>query len=244
MSVTYGFYNSIEGDRKYNATHLGTLFDGIIVDGIFSTWGEQFNVTPTDTPGCSCIVHTGKAWLNNTWTINDTLLTFSASNGDIIPVVNVSGRKRIDAIVITVDKEERTNSIDYVMGTDSATPVRPDLMENQYPIAFIELTGTAGSVIQQQNITNVVGLDRNESDIKAGGTPFVTGLLQQMTTDQLLEQWDAAFNVWFDSIRDLLNEDAVANLQYEIENLILSGSTPLTDDAVLQDGAVYFQYED
>ena len=41
MSVTYGFYNSINGDRKYNALEMSSIFDGIIVDGVYMSIGVE-----------------------------------------------------------------------------------------------------------------------------------------------------------------------------------------------------------
>ncbi len=35
MSVTFGFYNSVNGDRKYDAIQMSSIFDGIIRDGVF-----------------------------------------------------------------------------------------------------------------------------------------------------------------------------------------------------------------
>ena len=46
MAVTYGFYNSSNGDRKYNAEQFGSIFDGIILDGVFELIGDHFAVTP------------------------------------------------------------------------------------------------------------------------------------------------------------------------------------------------------
>ena len=39
MSVTYGFYNSLNGDRKYDSAQISSIFDGLIVDGIFASIG-------------------------------------------------------------------------------------------------------------------------------------------------------------------------------------------------------------
>ena len=44
MSVTCGFYNSLNGDRKYNAIQMGRIFDGLIGDGVFATVGNAFVV--------------------------------------------------------------------------------------------------------------------------------------------------------------------------------------------------------
>ena len=37
MSFKYGFYNSVNGDRRYDAVDFGRIFDGVINDGVFGT---------------------------------------------------------------------------------------------------------------------------------------------------------------------------------------------------------------
>lgn len=236
MSVTYGFYNSSNGDRKYNATHLNTLFNGLISDGIFSTTLNQFAVSPTEVIGKSCRVDTGKAWLLNTWTINDSVLVFS---DEIETVTNIAGRSRIDMICITIDAENRVNKIEYINGTEGTSPVRPIPAENQFPIAYIQLYGDDNSYIRAENITLVVGQTRTN-----GGTPLVTGMLQQMSMDELLAQWDAAFSIWFDEIKGQLSTDVAGQLQNEIDDMIQYGTAPLTSSSLIENGKVYFQYEE
>ena len=34
MSVSSGFFNSLNGDRKYNAAQMSAIFDGLIIDGV------------------------------------------------------------------------------------------------------------------------------------------------------------------------------------------------------------------
>ena len=120
MSVTYGFYNSLYGDRKYDATQLSSLFDGIIIDGVFASIGTCF-VTKADV-GLNVNVGIGKAWFNRTWTLNDSILPMEAPISEVLI-------DRIDALVIEVDTSEavRANSIKFVLGTPSSQPVRPTL---------------------------------------------------------------------------------------------------------------------
>ena len=44
MALTSGFYNSINGDRTYNAEQMSSIFDGIINDGVFASIGKVFQV--------------------------------------------------------------------------------------------------------------------------------------------------------------------------------------------------------
>lgn len=72
MSVTYGFYNSKDGDRRYDAIQMSSIFDGIIRDGILQHVGTAMMVKESE----AMIVNVGigRAWFNHTWTLNDALL--------------------------------------------------------------------------------------------------------------------------------------------------------------------------
>lgn len=177
MSVTYGFYNSLNGDRKYDATQLSSLFDGLIVDGIFASIGTGF-VVKADT-GITVNVGIGKAWFNKTWTLNDAILPMEAPISEVL-------LDRIDALVIEVNTSEavRANSIKFVEGIPSSSPVNPTLASgstlNQYPLCYIYRPAGSSEITQAQ-ITNMVGSE---------ATPFVTGILQTISLDELLGQWE------------------------------------------------------
>ena len=57
--LRYGFYNSVNGDRKYEAEDMGRLFDGIIQDGVFYSVGNRFRVEAAG--GMYITVGTGRA---------------------------------------------------------------------------------------------------------------------------------------------------------------------------------------
>mgnify|MGYP001060377891 FL=1 len=176
MSVTYGFYNSLNGDRKYNAEQVSSLFDGLIIDGVFASIGTAFAVKATT--GITVNVGIGKAWFNHTWTLNDSILSLEAPEAEVL-------LDRIDAVVLEVDATEsvRANSIKFVKGTPSSAPSNPTLTNegtvHQYPLCYIyRKYGTA--VINQADITPMVGTE---------STPFVTGILQTISLDELLGKW-------------------------------------------------------
>lgn len=72
MSVTFGFYNSKEGDRRYDAIQMSSIFDGIIQDGILQHVGTAMVVKESEAMIIN--VGVGRAWFNHTWTLNDALL--------------------------------------------------------------------------------------------------------------------------------------------------------------------------
>ena len=92
---------------------------------------------------------------------------------------------RIDAVVLEVNGMEsvRNNTIKFVKGNPSSAPSRPTLTNegnvHQYPLCYIyRKYGTA--VINQADITPMVGTE---------STPFVTGILQTISLDELLGKW-------------------------------------------------------
>ena len=161
---TFGFYNSKNGDRKYNAAHLGKIFDGVIQDGVFGTIHatdkNPFQIDPTATyPTLSLMarINKGKAWLAHTWNYLDsaTNLTFSDVNAQY---------KRTDTVCIEVNNSytaegfyPRTNGLVIVQGSPvaaSAADAPPLLTEWQkkntsgevilwrFPIANVTIYGT------------------------------------------------------------------------------------------------------
>ena len=129
MSVTYGFYNSLNGDRKYDAIQMSSIFDGIILDGIFMHVGQKFIV---EADGSMVVrVGTGRAWFNHTWTLNDSILLLTVDDSEVL-------LNRIDAVVIDVNAETRVNQIMVVKGTPATEAVKPTLIKEnlhwQYPL--------------------------------------------------------------------------------------------------------------
>lgn len=176
MSVSSGFFNSLNGDRKYNTAQMSAIFDGLIIDGVFASIGTAFAVKAAG--GLTVNVGIGKAWFDHTWTVNDSILPMTAPEAEVL-------LDRIDAVVLEVNgmKSVRENTIKFVKGNPSSAPSRPTLTNegnvHQYPLCYIyRKYGTA--VINQADITPMVGTE---------STPFVTGILQTISLDELLGKW-------------------------------------------------------
>lgn len=219
MSVSSGFFNSLNGDRKYNAAQMSAIFDGLIIDGVFASIGTAFAVKAAG--GLTVNVGIGKAWFDHTWTVNDSILPMTAPEAEVL-------LDRIDAVVLEVNGMEsvRNNTIKFVKGNPSSAPSRPTLTNegnvHQYPLCYIyRKYGTA--VINQADITPMVGTE---------STPFVTGILQTISLDELLGKWqdeldrftdarskevddwiaqeESDFTVWFNKMKaDLQQEQTV-----------------------------------
>lgn len=206
MALTYGFYNSISGDRRYNAKQMSTLFDGIIRDGVFATVGQSLMVSAGS--DMTINVGTGRAWFNGTWTNNDAPLPLVVPPSETV-------LNRIDAVVLEVNEtnEVRANSIKILKGTPATIPTNPTLtnseLVHQYPLAYIYVGANVSSIIQA-NITNKIGTT---------STPFVTGILQTVTAEMLTAQWESEFDTWLNHIKDLFGDDPAGSLQNQIDEL-------------------------
>lgn len=248
MSLTFGFYNSINGDRVYDAIQVGQIFDGIITDGIYATYLKAMVVKASDNAS-EVIVQPGRAWFNHTWTYIDADYPVEAPAPEVI-------LDRVDTLVLDINAEysNRENKIIWVQGTPaSVNPEAPSLINttthHQYPLCNVyRKAGT--TMIYAADITNRVG---------TSATPFVTGVLTGINIDDLLSQWDDEFHTWenatkvsfegwmvnqqsvyttwfesirtqmagdldefeawFETIRGIIDEEAATHLQAEIDKL-------------------------
>lgn len=195
MAVTSGFFNSVNGDRKYNAEQMSAIFDGIINDGVFANIGTAFSVKSSE--GNTVNVGIGKAWFNSTWIYNDAILPITLEDSELV-------LDRIDAIVIEVDRssEVRNASIKAVKGTPATSPKNPVMTStdyvHQHPLAYI-LRKAGSSTITQANITNMIG---------TSSCPYITGILQVQNIDKIVAQWQAQWIEWFASETAQTEDDA------------------------------------
>lgn len=173
MALTFGFYNSVGGDRRYDSEDFATFFDGLVTDGVLPTSGGQFQVTAD---GTRVRVASGRAWFNKTWSYDGENSYF-----DLVPSSSVNNR--IDTLVLDIDKSAavRENKIIWVTGTPSATPVAPTLIRteerNQYALANVLRPRDVETVTSAQ-ITSRVG---------SPDCPFATNALTNIEQSNLID---------------------------------------------------------
>ena len=182
MAFTYGFYNAVNHDRRYDAVQFSQIFDGIISDGVYATYKKALVVKASPTVS-QVIIQPGRAWFNHTWNYNDANLPITAPDPEVI-------LDRVDALVLDINSDlaHRENQFIWVQGTPSSqNPQRPSLIHsdthNQYALCYVLRHGDTNE-IKQEDITNVIGTSE---------TPFVTGIIDTINTDDLLLQWTAEY---------------------------------------------------
>lgn len=184
MTITSGFFNSINHDRLYDAEQLSSIFDGIINDGVFESVGDAFLVSPNSELNDSIVVGTGRAWFDHVWILNDAQYNVTLSPPSTI-------YKRIDAVVLDVDKRDsvRAATISVVEGTPALEPDPPVMLNEelhkQYPVAYITMPPGESDIISGVNIQRTVG---------TSDCPIVTGPLEVVNSDTFFAQMDAAFD--------------------------------------------------
>ena len=190
MAQTYGFFNSINSDRVYNADQMSEYFDGLVSDGVYATIGGAMQVISDS--GMNVQVKSGRAIIGSKWLKNDAALTVAVSQSH--PTLN-----RYTAIVIRLNYSARTVGIYAKDGTPASTAAKP-VMQNddqlkELCLAYIYVKAGATS-ISQSNIT-----DMRASELCG----WVTGLVKQVDTSELFLQWQTAYEEYYQSFVEWFN---------------------------------------
>lgn len=122
MAVTYGFFDSVNGDRKYSADDISNFFLGLIPNGIFAEPANTMEVTIAG--GLRVKVAAGWGFIQCKWIHNDTDLYFTLDEADILLT-------RIDSIVLRLDKTLRKIEITLKKGIPAESPLVPELQRDE-----------------------------------------------------------------------------------------------------------------
>lgn len=183
MAVTCGFFNSVDGDRLYNADQMSTYFEGLISDGVYENVGDRLQVT-ADT-GMTVNVGTGRAIVKTHWVKNDAALALTVGASDV-------QKNRIDAVVVRYNATNREITIDINPGTPTEGTAEPPERSTgadvyELVLAYISVPKTV-TTITQSMIT----------DMRPSGLcGWITGLVDQVDTSDLYAQWAAAYAAYY-----------------------------------------------
>lgn len=144
--IKYGFFNSVNNDRLYNADDLSNFFAGMLTDGIFKAFENELEVVANN--NMSVTVKSGKAMLNYKYMHNDSNL--------ILNVDAHSSFNRTDYVVAYSNLNTRECGIKIVKGLQNET--NPELVNsNTYHVvrlASISVT-TSTTSITSSDITDL-----------------------------------------------------------------------------------------
>lgn len=230
MAITSGFFNSINGDRKYDARQIGMYLGKVVSSGVFPNPSTNLQVTAAG--GMNIQVHPGRAMIDGHWMDNDGVHVITLEDADM-------ALARMDAVVMRLDENDgaRAIGLEVKKGSPSAAPVSPVMVREgyvqEYCLALIYVPPTKNDGTQeiiQANITDT------RPDTSVCG--WITSLIQQVDTSTLFMQWQDAyqrfydasgveFTAWLDGIKEQLGDSVVGALTSAIADL-QSGKTDKT----------------
>lgn len=223
---TSGFFNSVNGDRVYNAQQMSTIFEGLITDGVYASVGNKLAVQPNN--GMTIQIASGRGWFAKHWVNNDSEYAVTLEASDVT-------LNRYCAVCVRVDESDAVRNAEvYLKYSDFATtPVKPTMVRTEavkeYCLAYVYIKAGA-TAITAADITDTRG-DNNLCG-------WVTGLIEQLSTATLFEQWEAIFNNWFSNLQDLLNENTETML---VAALPVSVTVTLTPAGWVSENGSYKQ---
>lgn len=227
MTIYSGIFNSVNGDRKYNAWWFAKYFATFIGNGVFPNPSSNLQVAAYQ--NMKIVVKPGSGWIDG---------YFIFSDGDHVLSLDVADGvlKRIDRVVMRLNHLTRKIEIVVKKGTFASSPVAPTLQRDTdaYELALADvLINNGATQITQANIT-----DQRLNSAVCG---IVHGTVNQVDTTTIFNQYQAWFNdikgsvagelvafqeiqeqeflTWFESIKDILDGDVAANLAARVANL-------------------------
>lgn len=229
MAVTSGFFNSISGDRKYNADQMSEYFDGMFTSGVYSTVGNALAVTAMT--GMSVTVGTGRALINGRWMYNDeayNLMIDAAS-----PTLN-----RIDAIVVRYDESARSITLAVKKGAAASAPVPPTMTRTsavkEYALAYIAVnalttTITQGMITDKRADATVCGW---VSLALGGGARTLTKTESKYNTTESTTQLVITNPNYSNSASIIIERDGEIKIEgtdYTVSNGVITFSSPVPE---------------
>lgn len=210
MAFEYGFFwDSNNGDRKYNAASFEQWLKKFFTSGVFTG-----DLQVTANGDMTVNVSEGYANVNGKVRFFDMDTTLSIATAD-------NSLNRIDTVVIERNNTNRSIELKLVTGTPSANPVAPSPVRggNVHQLVLAQITVPAGAVkVSQTNIKDT------REDLHLCG--LVTGTVKEMDVEHLRRQFDAIcdeceveFETWFEGIKNQLSTDAAGNLQNQIDGI-------------------------
>lgn len=198
----FGFFNSINNDRVYDAEDFALFFKKYFTNGVFNGGLSVVNDT-----GMTVNVNPGDANINGYRYTNDDNLELTLSIGD-------AQYTRIDNISIRLDLDQRKISTIIDEGIPSSSPVakEPQRTSLLYDLVIARVTIPAGA-------TEITASMIEDTRFNSNLCGIVKGAVEQIDTTNVFNQYEAYFDEWFAGIQSELSGDVAGNLQNQINTI-------------------------
>lgn len=195
MAILGYFFDAIKTgdtyDRVYNSEDMTSYLDKIVGSGVFPNPSTQLQVRAAS--DMNIVVGAGQGWINGHKMISTTDLPLTVPQSDVV-------LNRIDIVIFYVDFNTREMGIELKKGTLATTPTAPALVRNttRYEMCLAQIKVDK----QVTAITNAMITDTRGNSNLCG---YVQGLIQQVDTTTLFQQWQDGFDEWFSEVKETLS---------------------------------------
>lgn len=188
-----------EFDRTYNSQDVADYFASFIGNGVYPNPANQLMVSASGSSR-DLIVSEGKGWINGRFYENTEPLVLTVDYGD-------TAYPRIDAVVLRLDMTKRLMEVKVKQGAAASVPFAPTLERTAsiWELCLAEVSVAAGAA----TLSGANVKDTRPDSAKCG---WVSGVVEQIDTTGLFNQFETAFDEWFEGVRDILDSDTAGNL--------------------------------
>lgn len=193
------FFNAkkIDGeyDRKYSSEDISNWLKSIVSNGVLANPSTNLKVIPKER--LNIAVQAGEGWINGHKMVNTTEYALS------IEAANMS-LPRIDRVVFALDYTTREMRIYVKKGTPANNPVAPILAKTD---TLIELA--LADILLPANTTIIETGMITDQRLNTQLCGVVHGLIDQVDTTGIFEQYQEGFNEWFQNVKDTLTSTSL-----------------------------------
>lgn len=222
----FGFFNSVGGDRKYDADDISNFFYNLISDGVLVTPASNLKVSAFR--DMQVKVGAGYAMIKAKYfkADADNVLTLDAAD---------PANARIDRVVLTLNYAARNITLNVKKGTPAQSPTAPTLSRTEgviWEISLADIAVAAGT-------TAITAADITDTRPDSTLCGYITGLIDQIDTTELFSQFTAAFSTWFANLTETLTVSVSVQMRRGIYTtatadevvipITVSGYDPTTD---------------
>ena len=161
-------------------------------------------------------IATGRGWFNKHWVDNTTAHIMSLAAADVT-------LNRYCAVCIRVDTSDSVRTAEpYLKYSDFATtPVKPTMTRseyiNEYCLAYVYI---------KVGITEIKAADIEDTRANESLCGWVTGLIEQLSSATLFEQFTDIFYTWLTGLQSKINENTETMLVAALPTALAVTLTP------------------
>ena len=190
FAVHCGFFDAIDSDRTYSADEMNRPYRRVISNGVFATPSgtPSTDLQVVESSGMNIICKAGEGLFADKWFENPSSIVITVPD-------NTATVPRIDSVLVQVDTRTsgRVGNIVYRTGTPASSPVPPAINQTEGVVEY-----RLANIRVNAGVTSIMGryiTDRRGSS----DCPWVTSLIYQVDTSTLYDQWQAAYEEYFEA---------------------------------------------